>query len=71
MKLDTLGRRNNGWAKPGPGSNGVNEGLIQYISFFTTKEMNQELSNMARKQKISKSELIRQYCTWGLENDKV
>jgi hypothetical protein len=73
-KKDSLGRRNAGWTKPGPGrpqsierdSRGGKRGINAQLDFSDYAA----LSRIAKRENKSKAELIRTYITWGIENDK-
>ena len=68
VKLDSLGRRNKGWAKAGPGRG--REFDCQLLGFMVTNEMKTALKAKAKSKKVPIAELIRTYIEWGLENDK-
>lgn len=68
MKLDSLGRRNKGWSKAGPGRG--REFDCQLLGFMVSNEMKAAIKIKAKNKNISIAELVRTYIEWGLENDK-
>lgn len=73
VRRDKAGRRisvNRHYQKPGKGRIlGSGEGLNNWGRLRITDETNAELVIIAKRKGITKSELIRTYIEWGLEND--
>lgn len=70
--LDSLGRRNFGWAKAGPGRKPkpYGMGLTEYYNLRLDKETLAELKARAQADGVAVSIKLRDYIEWGLMNDK-
>lgn len=70
LPKDKLGRRNAGFRHINNSDYKTREELVTRIDLLTTEEQNIALCSQAAKRGISKSELIRTYIEWGLENEE-
>lgn len=70
-KLDSLGRKNYGWSKAGPGRNGLGVAkLSEHQMIRMDLEMKNAVIKAATKKGVKVGSLIRDYIEWGLENDE-
>lgn len=73
-KLDSLGRRNNGWVNAGPGRkpnpNRDRHGRYKAVTARIEAVDMVQLRANAKKKGISLGELVRTYIEWGLENEE-
>lgn len=70
VKLDSLGRRNNGWSYVNKNKkNIVRQFDRRFGCSISNEDYNVVLKN-AKRRGVSLSEMIRIYIEWGLENDK-
>lgn len=71
MKLDSLGRRNNGWANAGPGRNKLyGAALTEFYNLRLDKETMDLLKARAKRDKKTIADILRNYIEWGLENEE-
>lgn len=70
MKLDILGRRNNGFAYINSTSKYNKKHYDKRAMFSLSKEDYDFCLVRAKERNISLSEQIRTYITWGIEADK-
>jgi hypothetical protein len=70
VKLDSLGRRNNGWTINKLGRGGPVKQYDTRQSIAISSEEWDKVKAVAARDGVSASEKVRQYIEWGIENDE-
>lgn len=70
VALDSLGRNNKGWTKPGPGRPRTLPNNKKTVTSQLDFSDYAAIKRIAKRDNRSLAELIRTYIVWGIDNDK-